>query len=342
MIDKEKEGTTIEIICLNCDHHFKGNFCPNCGQAAKEFDQPFGFVFYDFLGNFFSFDSRLFLSIKYLLFNPGRLTIDFFKGKRASFTPPFRLFIFASFFLFLMLQLLTVKTLDKTFDGEQLADSTLSISTSLKLDSAAIDSIAQPLRNNVDENSTLSFVVDSTEMNQIFSRSSSVRSFLGNLADMMDKEIEKLEENEEKEAMKVISNLVRSPDGFSAQVLKYTSWAFFLMLPLFALLLALFYRKQKYHFIRHLIFSIHLHSFLFIILSLIVAVKVIFTGAWTNFTFLLLPVILIYYMIASIKFYHGRWLKTIFKSLSLWMLYGLLSFGTVILVIMRVLITSIR
>ena len=241
-----------------------------------------------------------------------------------------------------MLQLLTVKTLDKTFDGEQLADSTLSISTSLKLDSAAIDSIAQPLRNNVDENSTLSFVVDSTEMNQIFSRSSSVRSFLGNLADMMDKEIEKLEENEEKEAMKVISNLVRSPDGFSAQVLKYTSWAFFLMLPLFALLLALFYRKQKYHFIRHLIFSIHLHSFLFIILSLIVAVKVIFTGAWTNFTFLLLPVILIYYMIASIKFYHGRWLKTIFKSLSLWMLYGLLSFGTVILVIMRVLITSIR
>ena len=98
--------------CQNCNYKFKGHYCPDCGQEVAEFNRPLGFIMYDFMGNFFAFDTRFFKTFKCLLFYPGFLTKEFFKGRRKSYSPPFRIYVFLSFILFLILSFLTNKGLE--------------------------------------------------------------------------------------------------------------------------------------------------------------------------------------------------------------------------------------
>lgn len=43
--------------CPNCDYQFSSNFCPNCGQSAKDLNRPFREIAKDTLDGFFSFFS---------------------------------------------------------------------------------------------------------------------------------------------------------------------------------------------------------------------------------------------------------------------------------------------
>lgn len=96
-----------EESCKNCETVFTGHFCPNCGQAVKDYDKPFGFIFYNFVGDFFSFDARFFRTLLTLILRPGFLSKEYFEGRRVRYAPPFRIFIFESFILFLLLQTYT-------------------------------------------------------------------------------------------------------------------------------------------------------------------------------------------------------------------------------------------
>ena len=87
-------------ICKNCGTTFQGNYCPECGQSLRDFQKPFGVVAVDFLGNVAAFDTRLWHTIKPLLFKPGKLTREFFAGRRVRYVPPFRLLFFFSFVFF--------------------------------------------------------------------------------------------------------------------------------------------------------------------------------------------------------------------------------------------------
>ena len=91
------------INCKNCNTEYSGNFCPICGQSKKEYDKPFRFLFVDFLGNLFAFDTRFWRSLIALLFRPGKYASDYIDGQRARYMPPFRFYIFISFVFFWLL-----------------------------------------------------------------------------------------------------------------------------------------------------------------------------------------------------------------------------------------------
>ena len=93
---KEEKGAIDELekrVCLNCGFEFKGYYCPSCRQSVTEFDKPLGFFFYNFPGNFFSFDFRFFHIFRDLVLKSGFLTVEFFSGKSVKYAPPFRVFI---------------------------------------------------------------------------------------------------------------------------------------------------------------------------------------------------------------------------------------------------------
>lgn len=92
-------------ICKNCGFHLETthHFCPNCGQEHKERVIYFKEFFIDFLGDYFTFDSKIIRSVKPLLFNPGFLTREYLDGRRVRYIPPLRMYIFISIFFFLML-----------------------------------------------------------------------------------------------------------------------------------------------------------------------------------------------------------------------------------------------
>lgn len=87
--------------CLNCGAHVESRFCPECGQENIINRPGVWYLIGNFFEDLFSYDSRFWLTIRTLLFKPGKIVADFLVGKRKSYVPPVRLYIFASFLTFL-------------------------------------------------------------------------------------------------------------------------------------------------------------------------------------------------------------------------------------------------
>ncbi len=88
--------------CSNCDTPLLNgeNFCPNCGQENNSKQVSVRLLIDDFFKDYIAFDSKIFRSIRPLLFAPGRMTQAYLDGKRQMFVPPIRLFLFLSFLYF--------------------------------------------------------------------------------------------------------------------------------------------------------------------------------------------------------------------------------------------------
>lgn len=95
--------------CLNCGKKLddSDHYCSFCGQSVNK-DSSLSAFLSQFLSDYFTFDSKIFLSVKPLFVRPGFLTLEYLKGKRVSYIPPLRLFIFSSIIFFLLLSILKV------------------------------------------------------------------------------------------------------------------------------------------------------------------------------------------------------------------------------------------
>ncbi len=98
-------------------------------------------------------------------------------------------------------------------------------------------------------------------------------------------------------------------------IIKSISLTMFIMMPLTAILLLLIFYRKKYYY-EHLIFSIHIHTIFFIVLSFVFAIQVYISE---NFGGKLLPwsfLVCLIYLISSLKHnYKQTWGKTIAKFL---------------------------
>ena len=91
--------------CENCATPVQGDFCSECGQSSAEFNLPVGEFAKEFASEAFSLDSRLRLTLKPLFLKPGAVPREYVAGHRARFVPPVRLYVFASFAMFLIMAL---------------------------------------------------------------------------------------------------------------------------------------------------------------------------------------------------------------------------------------------
>ncbi len=213
-----KEIQNGEITCKNCETVFEGNYCPQCGQSIKDFDKPFSFIFYNFLGDFFAFDTRFFKTFIALLFKPGLLTKEYFDGRRVKYAPPLRIFIFASFILFLLLQGYTNRglttMLDKSFPD----------STKIQVDSASIalaDSILDETQAAVD---TIQREGLNIKLNfETFRDTRDLRDGLGKLAAQFEENLKETNDPEERKKLRNYISLCHSPEQVTARILKYLS-----------------------------------------------------------------------------------------------------------------------
>ncbi|MGA2188064.1 MAG: DUF3667 domain-containing protein [Steroidobacteraceae bacterium] len=91
--------------CKNCDAALIGRFCSNCGQAADVHVPTTVELVHELMEGLTHSDSRLWRTLKYLCFKPGRLTQEFVAGRRAAYLPPFRLYLVMSILFFLFASL---------------------------------------------------------------------------------------------------------------------------------------------------------------------------------------------------------------------------------------------
>lgn len=131
--------------CLNCGTPLdaEDKYCHQCGQLNSTKQLALKDFFGEFFSNLFSYDSRIWRTIKHLLFKPGYVSKEFIKGKRLSYANPFRFFLSVCIVFFLMIQaqeffdLLTDNIIEKETNKAQKQDADIDIGNglfSVKLD----------------------------------------------------------------------------------------------------------------------------------------------------------------------------------------------------------------
>ena len=290
--------------CPNCGNETSGNFCPNCGQSTVDVNISVKHFFKDFLGDYFTFDSKFFRSIIPLIFRPGFLTNEFAAGRRIRYIPPMRMYIFMSVIFFFILSMSSHKSeFIKFSDDSNAVDSSAVVIAPIKVSpSFPFDSTAKTI------NFSETIKIDETAETDSAAITSEQES-PGVIAEKMSK----AEHDKTKFTASFISNLPKM---------------MFLLLPLFALLLKLVYARSKILYVKHLIFSLHFHTFVFFVLSTVFLFTNFFeiiTPETKKFVSRITMILITLYLFIDLKVvYRQSWLKTFFKM-------GLLSFSYVIL-----------
>jgi hypothetical protein len=125
------------------------------------------------------------------------------------------------------------------------------------------------------------------------------------------------------------------PREFASTVFGNLPRALFLLPPIFALLLKLFYWPRDRYYLDHLVFALHYHAFVFLALTLLVVVSRPWVPrplAWL-LILLVLAGLALYLPIALRHVYGGSWLATFLKLSGLAVGYALAFTGTMALLV---------
>lgn len=81
------------VICKNCNQHFKGHYCSNCGQPADTHKLNFHFLMHEIQHGLVHFDKGVLYSAKQLFTRPGDTIREFIEGKRIKHFKPISLVV---------------------------------------------------------------------------------------------------------------------------------------------------------------------------------------------------------------------------------------------------------
>ena len=287
--------------CANCGAEKIGQFCSHCGQNSRNYLRGAHRILVELIVEIFDLESRLFRTLKYLVIRPGFLTAEFVAGRRASYLSPGRLYLVMSvIFFFLLSTMANVLpegiNLQMTEDGKNVE--------LVGLSGSDID-LSEP---------------------EISSVTSSVN---------IPVSAEESESEWEVELEQKIEEVVADPGAGLAELIDNLPLMMFLLLPVYALLLQLFYFKSFYT--QHLVFLLHIHSFMFLVFS----IKLVlpdqdpgmivsentdwFADVWGSLKFALTIGSILYCYLALKHVYAQSYLKTGVKFLALGFGYFLLS-----------------
>ena len=86
--------------CRNCGSVETARYCANCGQTTALHPPTVREFIHEFVGHYIALEGLLWRTLGALLFTPGRLTTEYFAGRRARYVAPLRLYLTFSLVLF--------------------------------------------------------------------------------------------------------------------------------------------------------------------------------------------------------------------------------------------------
>lgn len=78
----------MNLVCKNCNNHFNGKFCNQCGQSADTFDINAHFIWHDIKISLLHIDYGVPFTLKALFTKPGKSIRDYINGKRVKYIKP--------------------------------------------------------------------------------------------------------------------------------------------------------------------------------------------------------------------------------------------------------------
>lgn len=118
----------------------------------------------------------------------------------------------------------------------------------------------------------------------------------------------------------MVESLLADPKGFQNRVMSAFPRLLFVLVPVVAALLAVFYRRRP--FMQHLTFSLHTHAFIFIVLTVAALVSLPGWGWLDRLVSLLAIGIIVAYVLRALRgVYGGGWSLTVAKAAAVAVLY---------------------
>jgi hypothetical protein len=214
--------------CRNCGAPLgqpRPNYCGHCGQETHLKPPTIGEFLQQFGGSYVAMEGALWRTLLLLLFRPGRLTKEYFAGRKRRYVLPLRLYLTISVVALLALQWSGAMQLppDKPmiqFDGDRNGEFTVMDLGSIVARVQNGQFVCKGLPESWCKRGRERFTLDAQGL--------------------------------EREARQVPERFVR-----------HWGSAMFALLPIYALLLKLVYRSRRMRWSEHLVFALHLHAFIF-------------------------------------------------------------------------------
>ncbi len=338
MIDAEQgsKKSHVNEFCLNCGTPLQDQFCHHCGQKDIPSRQTMRELIENFIGSFYSFESKFFRTVRYLLFKPGFLPKEYTAGKRESYYHPARAYVFISFVFFLLFFSLPDgddegnKPMTKTDQAEfnRGMDEMRKGLYKAGLDSTVVDSIyAASIRDSVEIDLVYKPGEEKPEIKKKNKNNINLTDIEYSSFEAYDSAQKILPENERdgwivrlfnKRAIELNQKYKDDNSGkkfsedFSKAFSSQFSTVLFYLLPVFALLFKLLYVRRDFYYSEHLVFAIFYYNFFYLAASVYMLMSFVpWLGGFINFAIVLWMIA--YLPVAMKRMYNQSWRKTIFK-----------------------------
>ncbi len=259
---------------MNCGALLTGPYCSSCGQKDVEVARPVTTLVSDFLDGAFSLDSRVWRTIGRLLTSPGFLTRAYFDGKRAHYMPPLRLFLVSSLLFFATAGLSNRHILRITTVHNTRSVSADEVKFGLSVDESAAARMANGGGTATSTARELGFQALLT----MFPRAdepvdSAIKREVID-AVLADPSLDSLTQD----MVQGVQQAITEPAAFNDAMNIWLPRMMFILIPVFALVLRLVYWHKTLFLAHHIFFALHFHSFVFVLLTLLIALVPLFGG----------------------------------------------------------------
>ena len=330
--------------CENCGAPLLGHYCGQCGQAAVDYRRSVRYVIADVLDSFLNWDSKFFTTIALLILKPWRLTNEFLAGKRVRYVNPLRLYLLASILFFFAVNFGTKGIrFDPTKFPEQkraevaaaIADKRGEIEAELKKENLtpkqrrkaqkALDYLTKPT-SSATTTPTLEQTPSATATPGASPTAESPQQTYGPVGDrpfvVYDdaKSTTPFERWIEARAKEKMGEHGTKMGLFISTMFSNLPYMMLCCIPLFALVLKVLYVRRRIFYIDHLIYALHIHTFFYAGVMLIVLATIglnrFAPGPIAGWLIALLWIAFVTQIFLSIRFvYRQGWFVSIFKFL---------------------------
>src|SRR5437660_3974483 len=322
---RSKDRHRVLTHCENCGAPLTGHYCAQCGQAAVDYRRSFRHVIADVLDSFLNWDSKFFATIALLIFKPWRLTNEFLAGKRVRYANPLRLYLLASILFFFAVNYGTrgikfepgkIGPKDRAELEADLKNTDLPPEAREKLQALLQESSPSPAPSPVTSPSSPPPSAQTSQQKKEYGKIGE-RPFVAFDDAKSTTPFERWIEARAKEKMGEHGTKMGL---FISTLFSNLPYMMLCCIPLFALVLKVLYLRRHIFYIDHLIYALHIHTFFYTAVMLIVLATIglnrFASGPIAGLMIAFLWIGFVTQIFLSIRYvYRQGWFISIFKFL---------------------------
>jgi hypothetical protein len=268
--------------CPNCFAETAGNFCHQCSQETTLHPPSTREFLHEFIGHYVALEGKLWQTMWLLLVKPGRLTLEYIRGRRVRYVQPLRMYLTFSLIFFALMK----------FSGLNVFESDHGNAAQVAIGVSSPSGASHGERPGAPRDVVQVSDDDRTSMRDAGRMAEKLHAGWGARVDAF---------------------LAQPQDAIGRQMSKaffsYAHYALFALMPVFALLLKLLYLGTGRRYGAHLLFALHANAFAFATLSL----QMILPSGWGFVHFALFAWMVAYLPLAMHRVYGSGWAVTLLR-----------------------------